>query len=185
MAEASERVPLPLIGACLMPNHAHLIVCPTRDNDLARWMHWLFATYSRRYHKKYGTTGRLWENRYRAFAIQGDTHLLIALRYVERNALSANLSCRAEQWEWGSLNWRTRSHTPVALDSSLVSLPSDWRKVVNTAQTEKELAALRNCVNRQCPFGTEEWVAQTAAELGMSQSLSPLGRPKRRSPVKK
>jgi putative transposase len=77
MAAASNHTRLPLIGACLMPNHVHLIVQPRADGDLARWMHCLFAKYSRRHHRKYGTTGRVWENRYRASAIQGDRHLLI------------------------------------------------------------------------------------------------------------
>jgi putative transposase len=180
MTDASDRIPLPLIGACLMPNHVHLLVRPDNDDDLARWTHWLFLTYSRRYHKKYGSTGRVWENRYKAFAIQGDAHLLIVLRYVERNALRANLTERAEDWQWGSLNWRLRSTSPLVLENSPVKLPQDWIQLVNAPHTEEELAALRNCVNRQCPFGDEEWVTQTAAELGVEHSLAPLGRPRHR-----
>ncbi|HEU4781166.1 MAG TPA: transposase [Steroidobacteraceae bacterium] len=126
MAEAGDHIDLPMIGACLVPNHAHFVVRPRRDQDLARWMHWLFTTYSRRYHKKYGSTGRVWRGRYKAFAIQGDVHLQVVLRYVERNALRANLTTRAEDWEWGSLNWRTRACAPLALAPCPVTLPDDW-----------------------------------------------------------
>jgi putative transposase len=59
MYQASTRYPLPVIGFCLMPNHVHLIVWPANGSELARWMHWLFLTYSGRYHKKHGTTGRV------------------------------------------------------------------------------------------------------------------------------
>ena len=68
-----------------------------------QWAHWLFTTHARRYHRKHGGSGRVWQGRYKAFVIQGDAHLLTVLRYVERNALSANLVRRAEEWEWGSL----------------------------------------------------------------------------------
>lgn len=180
MAEAGDRIPLPLLGACLMPNHVHLVVQPAGDHDLARWTHWLFAAYSRRFHKRYGTTGRVWENRYRAFAIQGDAHLLIVLRYVERNAMRANLVPRAEDWEWGSLSWRGYRSPPVALTNSPIALPHDWKSLVNEPHTEEELAAIRNSVNRQCPFGTEEWVTKTAEDFGMEDSRFPRGRPKRR-----
>jgi putative transposase len=141
-------VPLPVIGACLMPNHLHLLVRPTADGDLARWARWLFTTHARRYHKKHGTTGRVWQGRFKAFAIQGDAHFLTVLRYVERNALRANLADRAEHWEWGSLNWRQRRCTPLKLAESPVRLPSDWVDIVNQPHTAQELEALRNCVGR-------------------------------------
>ena len=181
MAEASDRVALPVIGACLMPNHVHLVVRPLADSDLARWTHWVFGRYARRHHKRYGTTGRLWENRYKAFPIQGDTHLLIALRYVERNAQRANLTERAEDWPWTSARWRMRADAPLALAESPVSLPPDWIEFINTPQSEGELAALRECVNRQRPFGAPEWVERTAVDLNLEQSLAPRGRPKRRT----
>jgi putative transposase len=181
MAEAADRFPLAVLGACLMPNHTHLVVMPGTDDQLPRWMHWLFTTYSRRYHRKYGTSGRVWENRYKAFPIQGDAHLHIVLRYVERNALRANLTPSAERWDWSSLNWRNSSNPPLTLAACPVALPADWTELVNQPLTEDELAALRNCVNRQRPFGEEQWVTRTAADLCLGQSLSSLGRPKRSS----
>jgi putative transposase len=127
-----------------MPNHVHFIVMPTTDSAISLWAHRLFATYSRRHHRKHGTTGRVWENRFKAFAIQGDTHLLIALRYVERNALRAKLADRAEEWPWSSVNWRTRPESPIALAPSPVVLPPDWVDVVNTPTRTRNW---QRCVN--------------------------------------
>jgi putative transposase len=184
MARACDLHPVQIIGFCLMPNHVHLVVWPANGVELARWMHWVFLAYSRRYHTKQGTSGRVWENRYRAFPIQGDVHLLTALRYVERNALRGNLVRRAEDWEWGSLNWRMRPVAPLALSQPPVTLPPDWIRWVNTPQSEEELAALRNCVNRQCPFGSSEWVVRTAGELGMEHTIAPRGRPRSKAEKK-
>jgi putative transposase len=168
-----------------MPNHIHLVVRPHADADLARWTHWVFTTHVRWYHSKYTTTGRVWQGRFKAFAVQQDHHLLTLLRYVERNALRANLVERAEDWEWGSLAWRSKARAPVELTPSPVPLPSYWRHYTNEPQTAVEIAEIRTCVNRQRPFGAADWVAQQAAELGLGQSLSPIGRPRkiRRVPV--
>ena len=114
-----------------------------------------------------------------ASAIHDDAHLLTVLRYVERNALRANLVSRAEDWPWGSLAWRTSLNPPIALAPSPVRLPSDWVRFVNEPQSTAELEAIRACVNRQQPFGDRGWVEQTAQRLGMAHSLRSPGRPRR------
>jgi putative transposase len=176
---AQQRVHVPLLAACLMPNHFHLVVRPHAPEDVSRWTQWLFTTHVRWQHAKYGTTGRIWQGRFKAFLCQADNHLLTVMRYVERNALRANLVERAEDWRWGSLAWRRMPSPPVALDESPVALPSYWRHLVNEPQSAVELAALRNCVNRQRPFGEEQWVIQKARELGIEDSLAPFGRPRK------
>jgi putative transposase len=42
---------------------------------------------------------------FKCFAIEQDEHFLSLGRYVERNALRANLVARAQDWRWCSL-WR-------------------------------------------------------------------------------
>jgi putative transposase len=178
ITRAQARVKLPIISACLMPNHFHLVVRPCDAADLGRWMHWVFTTHVRWHHAKYSTTGRVWQGRFKAFAAQSDHHLLTVMRYVERNALRAKLVERAEDWEWTSLAWRRDRRPRVALTPSPVPLPSYWRQFTNEPQTAIELAELRTCVNRQRPFGNEEWVKRQAREFGMEQTLNAEGRPR-------
>ena len=54
IGEASVRLPMGLLGYCLMPNHFHLVVRPAGDGDLSRRMQWLLTTHVRRYLKHYG-----------------------------------------------------------------------------------------------------------------------------------
>jgi putative transposase len=183
IALAQQRVHVPILAACVMPNHLHLVVRPAESGDLARWMHWAFTTHVRWSHKKYSTTGRVWQGRFKAFPIQQDRHLLTVMRYVERNALRATLCERAEDWEWGSLAWRRAPRAPVQLDASPVPLPSYWRHLVNEPQTAVELAEIRTCVNRQRPFGEPDRVQREAVALGLEQSLKPVGRPRKVRPV--
>ena len=112
--------------------------------------------------------------------MQTDPHLLILLRYVERNAMTARIVSAAEDWEWGSLRWRLRGVGPIRLAPSPVTLPSNWRDYVNTPQPADELAAIRNAIERQAPYGEESWSINTARQLGLEATLAPRGRPRRK-----
>jgi putative transposase len=182
IAEAQQRIPLALFAACLMPNHVHLVLRPDHDDDLARWMHWLFCSHVGRHRKRYATNGRIWQGRFKSFVMQQDHHFLTVLRYVERNALAAELVQRAEDWRWGSLRWRGQRQAPVEVHPSPVPLPSYWIDYVNQPQTAAEVAELQTCVNRDRPFGAAEWVVKTAQSLGMESSIALRGRPKKNRP---
>lgn len=179
MRAAQIRVPIDLLAACLMPNHFHFVIRPLAGGDLGRWLHWLLTTHASRSRERSQSSGHIWQGRFKAFPIEQDTHLLTVMRYVERNALRANLVRRAEAWGWGSLNWRTNRQSPVCLTPCPVELPRDWVAYVNAPQSEEELQALRISVNRQRPFGSSGWVERTAIELGLESSLRPKGRPRK------
>ncbi len=179
LAEACDEVDLPVLAVCAMPNHIHVVVQPRENCDLAQWTHWLFTTHARRYHKKYDTSGSVWEGRYKASLVQQDEHLLTVLRYVERNALAANLVRRAEQWEWGSLRWRLHGTSPLRMTPSPLPLPSGWTEFVNAPQSPAEIAAIHSAIERQAPYGDDGWRARIAVECGLEQTIAPRGRPRR------
>jgi putative transposase len=179
MSDAQSRVKLDVLGVCLMPNHFHLMLRPKGDDDLSQWMQWLLTTHVRRYHLQHRSSGRVWQGRFKAFPIQDDTHLFTVLRYVERNALSANLVDRAEVWPWGSLRWRMAGDSSLKLTALPLRLPANWVDLVNTPLAQSELERVRICVQRQRPFGDAGWVEVTARKLGLSGSLSKGGRPVR------
>lgn len=179
IVEAQTRVPLDLLGACLMPNHVHLVVRPAEDRDMSRWMHWLLTTHVRRFHGRRDSNGRVWQGRFKAFPIEQDAHLVTVLRYVERNALRARLVRRAEHWPWGSLAWRLGPGPSPGLADLPVPLPADWVAYVNQPQTSLELASLRSCVQRETPFGSAAWVSNASDELALDSKNRPRGRPKK------
>jgi putative transposase len=181
LRKACARVPMRLIGYCLMPNHFHLVLWPYQDGDLSSWMQWLLTTHVHGYRQRYRGSGHVWQGRFKAFPIQLDEHFLSVLRYVERNALRANLVARAEDWPWSSLAaWLAAPAWPW-LDPGPVPRPGCWREQVQTPHTEAELAALRTSVQREAPYGTLAWVAQTVKELGLESSINRSGRPRKGS----
>jgi putative transposase len=182
IGEAQSRVCVPILAYCLMPNHVHFVVRPESGEELTEWAHWLFSSHAHRYHARHDSSGHVWQGRFKTFAIQGDQHLLTVMRYVERNALAGNLVVRAEDWRWGSLRWRQQSAVPLALAECPIDLPSYWLDYVNDPQTAVELAEIRTCVNRQRPFGSEDWVSAATQRLKNQQSMDPIGRPRKRKP---
>ena len=179
IAQSSARLPMRVLGWCLMPNHFHLLLRPYGDGDLSRWMQWLLPSHVRRYRKRHGSSGHVWQGRFKAFPCQDDGHLRTVIRYVERNALRAGLVTKAEDWPYGSLFATVNKTVPVTLDTSFQSRDEDWISRVNRPMSEKELASVRHCIRRGTPFGTKKWTSQTAESLGLIASTRPLGRPKK------
>jgi putative transposase len=182
VGHAQRRLELGLLAYCLMPNHFHLVIAQRHAGDISRWMHWLLTTFGAHHHDRHESCGRLWQGRFKAFPIEQDGHLLTVMRYVERNALRAGLVPRAEDWPWGSLARRNRS-SQALLSRPPLPLPSGWLDWVNAAQSAEELAALRDCVNRQRPYGGERWVNESADRLGLRSSVRPRGRPRKMPPA--
>lgn len=177
LAAACARRPLRVLGLCLMPNHFHLLLWPHADGDLSRWMQWLLTAHVRRYHGQRGTSGHVWQGRFKAFPIEQDEHFLTVLRYVERNPRRAGMVRRAEDWPWSSLALRTRRSgllVPLPVD-----LPRNWTLRVNRPETDAELAAVRHSVVRGAPFGSPAWSLRTAVALGLESALHPRGRPRK------
>ena len=68
--DARARLPVDALGYCLMPNQFRLVIRPQADADLGRWVQRLLMSHARRYHRQYGTSGHVWQGRFKAFIIQ-------------------------------------------------------------------------------------------------------------------
>ena len=183
LEEAVHRTDTRLLAYYLMPNHWHLVVWPLEDGELSRFTGWLTLTHTQRWHAHRQSTGsgHVYQGRFKSFPVQEDEHFLTVCRYVERNALRANLVARAEAWRRGSLyRWLHGSAKEKSLLASwpLPRLPR-WFEQVNTPQTEAELSSLRRSVSRGCPFGETSWCDQIVRRLGLESTLRPQGRPRK------
>ena len=160
-----------------------LVVWPQSDGELSDFVGWLTLTHTQRWHAHRHTagTGHVYLGRFKSFPVQDDEHFYTVCRYVERNALRANLVSQAEQWRWSSLSrWLTGN---AAQKSLLAAGPTprrpSWADHGNTPQTDDELAALHRCIQRGCPYGSEAWASQAMKKLGLEITLRPRGRPKK------
>ena len=185
LVAALEEHPTRLLSYSLLPNHWHLVLWPRKEGELSAFVRWLTHTHSMRWHAHYHTsgTGHLYQGRFKSCPVATDEHYYTLVRYVERNALRANLVRRAQNWRWSSL-WQ-RHHVGGKLCSLLhpwpLPEPENWLGLVNSPQTEAELEAVRRAVWRGSPFGSEDWQKRIARRLGLEYTLRPRGRPKKKS----
>ncbi|MBN1909383.1 MAG: transposase [Pirellulales bacterium] len=171
-----------LCAYCLMPNHWHLVVWPERDGDLTAFMRHMTNMHVKRWkqHRNEVGYGHLYQGRFKSFPVETDDHFYRLVRYVERNALRANLVEQAEAWRWSSLRRAERDDPTFPILSKWpVPRPVDWLRIVNEPETEAELDTLCYCVERGQPFGPPDWVENAAEQLGLGWTLRPRGRPKK------
>lgn len=165
-----------------MPNHFHLVLRPLVDGEMSRFMGWVGGTHTMRYHAHYETSGmgHVYQQRYKSFPIQNDQHFLTVCRYVERNALRANLVERAEQWRWSSLwRWLQKPEPdPKLLSPWPLSRLPKWVDRVNQPLTKEELKAVRLSANRGRPLGDQRWAESIARRLNLESTMKPRGRPR-------
>ena len=185
LSEGLAEYDVSLFSFQLMPDHWHLVLRPNVDGEMGRFLRWVTATHTMRYHALYQTSGEghVYQGRFKSFPIQDDQHFLTVCRYVERNAKRAKFVSRAEKWCWGSL-WRWNQHPepkPALLSPWPIPRPRGWIERVNQSQSEKELAIVRDCVKRGRPFGDPEWVELTAKHFDLQSTLRPRGRPRVRN----
>lgn len=144
-----ERFTIDLYAYCLMPNHFHLLVKAEKGEDLSRGMQWFTTTHVRRYHRHYGTSGHLWQGRYKSFPVRDDEQLLTVTRYVEGNPVRAGLVETAAGWVWSSHRARCGLESDAIVAPLPITIDSNWTSFVDTPLTGIELAKVKKPMERQ------------------------------------
>ncbi len=136
-----QHHPVRLLSYCVLSNHWHLVVDAGTVATLSRFMKWVSATHAIRWHRRHQTVGQgpLYQGRFRAIPIESGAQLVRVCRYVERNALSAKLVQRAQDWPWCSLSQRLRLDERVPLSTAPFLGTTAWSEYVNAAQPLQDL----------------------------------------------
>ena len=183
ICETLQKRPMRILSYCLMKNHWHFVLWPENDGDLGRFMQRLTVTHVTRFQKNYNMVGfgHVYQGRFKSFPVETAEYFYQVNRYVERNALRANIVGRAEDWPYGSL-WIREYGTKedrAMLSAWPLRRPRHWTQYVNEAETDAELAALRRSCQRGSPYGSPDWIEKTAVTLGLESTLRSPGRPKK------
>lgn len=133
MERARAKFRMRITGYSLMRTHFHFLLWPRADFDLPNFMQWLEEVHAYHFHRKRGSrgTGAVYQSRYVSRPIADDRKYLIALRYVERNALAAGYVTRADDWPWSSA-WHAEGGPRLFVtDPSPVPRLHNWIDLLN------------------------------------------------------
>ena len=100
MRDCCREAGVTVVAWCLMGNHVHLVLADYEDRMSAA-MHRVLLTYARRFNKRTGRTGHLFQNRFDRCSLDTDRHLMAAIRYVHANPQEAGIAL-IERYPWSS-----------------------------------------------------------------------------------
>ena len=100
MRDCCREAGVTIVAWCLMGNHVHLVLADYEDRMSAA-MHRLLLTYARRFNKRTGRTGHLFQNRFDRSSLDTDRYLMAAIRYVHANPQEAGIAL-IERYPWSS-----------------------------------------------------------------------------------
>jgi putative transposase len=170
--EARQRHDVEVLAFCLMPNHFHLVTRVKESADLSAMMQWWLTSHVRRHHRRHGSSGHVWQGRFKSFPIQEDAHLLTVLRYVLLNPCRAQLVTSTWDWPWSSLRFGSMAAPwPVEPPQGLCA----WLAAGADDASDEDVRA---SILRGAPLGEPRWREQAATDWGLEATLRPRGRPK-------
>jgi putative transposase len=118
-----------LYSYCLLGNHYHLVIETPRPN-LSLGMRQLNGLYARRFNRRHGRVGHVFQARFRSILVESESYLLAVCRYVVLNPVRAGLCDDPGDWAWSSYNatvGAAAAPVPVALDRLLGAFASTRR----------------------------------------------------------
>jgi putative transposase len=180
----SRKYCLEIIAYCLMSNHIHLVVLPREPESLAKAMASIQKRYAQFFNWKYSMVGHLWQSRFFSCVLD-ESHLLAAVRYVERNPQRAGLVGRPWDYRWSS----ARGHLGNSPDRLLSKawpteeLLLQWRDFLAGEEGAQSLAEIRKCTRRGFPLGSAEFISKIEQVFGLKLVMRPWGRPRKQSPT--
>ena len=172
LGDAKGRHPVKIFAFCLMPNHFHFVLEPSHEKS-SESVHAVAIDEPREALSQahYGGSGHIWQRRFKSFPVQRNEHLITVIRYVLQNPVRASLCASAKEWNWSSLR-RTE-----LVDAWLVKDQDGWLNELEQPLPARQLDSVRECVNRQRPFGKTDWQREIARVFGLKSTLRARGRP--------
>lgn len=116
MRECCRKAGVTVIAWCLMGNHVRLVLADYED-AMSAAMHRLLLTYARRFNKRTGRTGHLFQNRFDRRSLDTDWQVMEAIRSVHADPQEAGMSL-IERYPWSSFAEHLRAYDSDAADAA-------------------------------------------------------------------
>jgi putative transposase len=150
LADQTRKAAVEVWAYCLMPNHVHLILTPTRADGLGLAVGEAHRRYTNFINARGRWTGHLFQRRFASVAMD-ELHLLAAVSYVTLNPVRAGLVSYAADWAWSSV----RAHI-TGKDDGLVTVRPVLDRVTCLANLlledrDEAFAALRRAESTKVP----------------------------------
>ena len=122
---SSRKYEVPVHSNVQMSNHVHLIVTPQDHHQLSRFVGAFAQTYSQYRNRRRGSTGKLFEERYKCIPITDVEQMAVTSVYVELNPVRACVCGEPEEYRWTTFHHHSGVEAPEPLFNEIWR-PSSW-----------------------------------------------------------
>lgn len=118
LQEGTTRFRYRVHAFCFMTNHLHLLL-QVSDIPLSRGMQNLSFRYTQWYNRRNNRRGHLFQGRFKALLVDGESYLLELVRYVHLNPVRCGMVRDPREYPWSS-------HRAYLGEDELPWLTTDW-----------------------------------------------------------
>ncbi len=186
LKDGAKRYRCAVHAYVLMRNHVHVLLTPSDTEGMSRLMQFVGRHYVPFIHEKYGTSGTLWESRYKASMVHADSYLFYCMRYIELNPVRANVVKSPAHFRWPSYRCNPQGKedelvTPHPLYTGLARHPDaraeHYRALFKETFAEASLNEIRAAWQIGTPLGNEKFREKIELKLGCKVGQARRGRP--------
>lgn len=177
LVEAAKANGVAVHAYGLAAGEVHLLATPATADSLSRLMQAIGRQHGQAFNRRHGRSGSLWDGRFRTAPIDGEQHLLAAMRYVE----SAVPDLRASS----ASHHLGQATDPVVSDHSLYwalgNTPFDrevkYRTWFEQGASSAEAERFRRAVTQGWPLGEASFIDSLSQVTTRRLAARPRGRP--------
>jgi putative transposase len=170
----------------LMTNHVHLLITPDSKQGISRVMQSLNRLYVPYINFTYGTSGTIWEGRYKASLIEHEEYLLTCMRYIELNPVRAGMVRAPEEYYWSSYGVNAWGDTDdcltphdlyISLAKTAEARRRAYRQLFDIYLDEKTIGDIRMACITGTPLGNDRFREMVERKLQCNVGQNRRGRP--------
>ena len=186
LVEAAERYGCAIHAYVLMTNHIHILATPEKKNSISLMMQYIGRFYVPYINHTYGSSGTIWEGRYKASMIHDEEYLLTCMRYIELNPVRADMVKTPGAYRWstyrangrGEANQRVQPHSLyLALGRTRKRRQEAYQALFKVPIDQKEINKIRSAWQTGTPLGNEHFKKKIEAKLKCKVGQARRGRP--------
>lgn len=190
LVEASIKHGLLIHAYVWMTNHIHLLATPQFDDSISKVFQSVGRRYVQYFNFTYKRSGTLWEGRYRATVVDSEQYLLTLMRYIEMNAVRANMAAHPRDYPWSSYgfnalgetgknaDWLTPHLEYKRLGRDAVERQRAYRQLFRAAVSNADLTAIRESTHKGWALGSERFKAKIERLTQRRTTSKGVGRPR-------
>lgn len=182
-ALVAEQEGVEVHGYCIMDNHIHFLLVPTRTKEsLGRLFLRVHTWWAQRCNKINDRSGHLFQSRFHSCLLDS-AHYFAAMRYIDLNPKAARLVSDPARFQFSS----ARAHLTGQPDPFIVLMIDNWRhQFSNNPRRYREFLKetrreeqdrLEKGLRNGFPLGSADWIATLEKESNRRLHPAPPGRP--------